>query len=71
MEDVFERIAAKTSKTEKKGLQVTAIDLKYAYGQLYFDEETSKHCVFALITANFNCTLKKSFYVLINILTIL
>ena len=49
MEDLINRISTEISKNDDDELWITKIDLDYAYGQMELDEETKKHCVFALI----------------------
>ena len=49
MEDLINRISTEISKTDDEELWIKKIDLDYAYGQLELDDETKKHCVFALI----------------------
>ena len=49
MEDLINRISTEISKNDEDELWISKIDLDYAYGQLELDEETKKHCVFALI----------------------
>ena len=72
MEDLINRISNEISKNEDDELWITKIDLDYAYGQLELDEETKKHCVFALIggTVTGFYRFKKGFYGLSELPTI-
>ena len=49
LQELLDRISVKINKIPELKLYITVIDLKYAFGQIRLHEETSRHCVIAIV----------------------
>ena len=54
MDEVINQISSELSKNESDPIWISVIDLDYAYGQMRFAAETSKHCNFAITGEKIN-----------------
>ena len=72
MEELLNQISVEITRDRTKELMMSNIDLDYAYGQMKFSKETSRHCVFAITGGKFSgyYRFKKGFYGLADIPTI-
>ena len=72
MEELLNQISVEITTDRTKELNISKIDLDYAYGQMKLSKETSRQCVFALIGGKFSgyYRFKKGFYCLADIPTV-
>ena len=72
MEELLNQISVEITTDRTKELNISKIDLDYAYGQMKLSKETSRQCVFALTGGKFSgyYRFKKRFYGLADIQTI-
>ena len=72
MEELLNQILVEITRDRTKELNISKIDLDYAYGQMKLSKETSRQCVFAITGGNFTgyYRFKKGFYGLADIPTI-
>ena len=53
MEEVLNQISVEITRDRTKELNISKIDLDYAYGQMKLSKETGRQCVFALTGGKF------------------
>ena len=72
MEELLNQISVEITRDRTKELNISKIDLDYAYGQMKLSIETSRQCVFAITGGKFSgyYRFKKGFYSLADIPTI-
>ena len=72
MEELLNLVLVEITRDRTKELNISRIDLDYAYGQMKLSKETSRQCVFAITGGNFSgyYRFKKGFYGLADIPTI-
>ena len=72
MEELLNQISVEITRDRTKELNISKIDLDYAYGQMKLSKETSRQCVFAITGGKFSgyYRFKKGFYGLADIPTI-
>ena len=72
MEELLNQISVEITRDRTKELNISKIDLDYAYGQMKLSKETSRQCVFAITGGKFSgyYRFKKRFYGLADISTI-
>ena len=72
MEELLNQISVEITRNRTKELNISKIDLDYAYGQMKLSKETIRQCVFAITGGNFSgyYRFKKGFYGLADIPTI-
>ena len=72
MEELLNPISVEITRDRTKELNISKIDLDYAYGQMKLSKETSRQCVFALTGGTFRGyhRFKKGFFGLADIPTI-
>ena len=72
MEELLNQISVEITRNRTKEMNISKIDLDYAYGQKKLSKETSRQCVFAITGGNFSkyYRFKKGFYGLADIPTI-
>ena len=72
MEELLNQISLEITRDRTKELNISKIDLDYAYGQMELSKETSRQCVFAITGGNFSgyYRFEKGFYGLADIPTI-
>ncbi len=49
LQELLDKISVKINKNPELKLYITVIDLKYAFGQIRLHEDTSRHCVIAVV----------------------
>ena len=71
-EELLNQISVEITRDRTKELNISKIDLDYAYGQMKLSKETSRQCVFAITGGQFSgyYRFKKGFYGLADIPTI-
>ena len=69
MEKLLNQISIEITRNRTKELNISKIDLDYAYGQMKLSKETSRQCVFVITGGNFSgyYRFKKGFYGLADI----
>ena len=72
MEELLNQISVEITRDRTKELNISKIDLDYAYGQMKLSKETRRQCVFAITGGKFSgyYRFKKGFYGLADIPTI-
>ena len=72
MEELLNQISVEITRDRTKELNISKIDLDYAYGQMKLSIETSRQCVFAITGGKFSgyYRFKKGFYSLADFPTI-
>ena len=72
MEELLNQISVEITRDRTKELNISKIDLDYAYGQMKLSKETSRQCVFAITGGKFSgyYRFKKGFYGLADIPTV-
>ena len=62
LSELLDQVSIKISGNRQAKLNVSTIDLEYAFGQIDLHEETSKHCVAAIVGGKATWVLRISWY---------